>query len=270
VKRLATGLVLASLAVLAIKAAPALVLWAGLVFVAFVATEELRRILAAAGCPPWPVLAHFGTQGALLSFLAAIPPLPAVLGSVVIAAFVRALVPTQSAREGVSRIVGTLVPVLYIGLMLGHLGGLFPLDQGLAARERGEDLTLLLLCAVYFSDTFALYGGKLFGRHLMAPGISPKKTWEGAASGILGALAGGAVVHTWFFHALPLAHALVLSVLLALAGMAGDLGESLLKRGADVKDSGTFLPGHGGMLDRLDSLLLAAPIVYWYGWSFAR
>ena len=88
-----------------------------------------------------------------------------------------------------------------------------------------------------------MYGGKALGRHKLARGVSPSKTWEGAAAGLVGSMLGA---------------------VLGIAGMFGDLVESLLKRAACLKDSGTLIPGHGGVLDRIDSLLLAAPVMYWY------
>jgi phosphatidate cytidylyltransferase len=98
----------------------------------------------------------------------------------------------------------------------------------------------------------------------MAPVVSPKKTWEGAAGGVLGSVAGALVAHAWFFNRLPVGHAVALGVLLCGAGILGDLAESMLKRAAGVKDSSALLPGHGGVLDRVDSLLVAAPVLYYY------
>ena len=263
-KRIPTGIALALAALWIVKWAPAALFWCVLVLVAVLVVEELRRILARLGRPPWPVLAHFGTLATLGAFLLPGTPVAAVLAGILVLVFVRALVPTQAPAEGLDRVVGTLLPVLYIGLTLGHLAGLFTPGQPPAARERGEDLMVLALCAVYIGDTFALCGGLLFGRHKLAPGISPKKTWEGAVCGVVGALASGWLAHVWFFQALPLAHALALGGILGVAAILGDLAESLLKRAATLKDSGALFPGHGGMLDRVDSLLLAAPVLYWY------
>jgi phosphatidate cytidylyltransferase len=96
--------------------------------------------------------------------------------------------------------------------------------------------------------------------------VSPKKTWEGAAAGVAGTLAAMAAVRVWLLPGLPAGHLLGLGLLAALLGQLGDLCESLLKRGAGAKDSGALLPGHGGFLDRLDSLLFVAPLVYYYVW----
>jgi phosphatidate cytidylyltransferase len=124
-----------------------------------------------------------------------------------------------------------------------------------------------MLC-VTLSDTGAYYAGSAFGSHRMAPVISPKKSWEGVAGGVIGSLIGALLGHFWFFQRLPLAHALALGVVLCAAGILGDLGESMLKRTAGVKDSSALLPGHGGVLDRVDSLLVAAPVLYYYWMVF--
>jgi len=126
----------------------------------------------------------------------------------------------------------------------------------------GPKLLLLTLVLVWAGDTLAYFVGRSFGRILMAPQLSPKKTWEGAAANLLASLLVGLVFSYW----LPLSfwQVLVMAGLANIAGQAGDLLKSSYKRGAGVKDSGNLLPGHGGMLDRIDALILAAPIVWYY------
>jgi len=149
----------------------------------------------------------------------------------------------------------------------------------------GAFYLLYLLLVVWAGDIFAYFVGKSIGRHLMSPRISPKKTWEGAAASLVASVGVG---WSLFHYALPLSSALLrigliqqrdglfgleqpamgpiilLTVALNVAAQLGDLVESLIKRGADVKDSGTILPGHGGMLDRIDALLFAAPVLWFY------
>lgn len=146
-----------------------------------------------------------------------------------------------------------------------------------ALREQanGPSLVTFLLCVVWAGDSVALYVGRAIGRHPLAPRISPNKTWEGAFGSIAGSLAAAGILlaiehlltvrfdsaklsypeETWYW--------LVLAVVVNVAAQVGDLAESALKRSAGVKDSGTLLPGHGGVLDRIDALLLAAPVL-WY------
>jgi phosphatidate cytidylyltransferase len=130
------------------------------------------------------------------------------------------------------------------------------------AEVIGPRLLLFTLVLVWAGDTLAYFVGRSLGRMPMAPQLSPKKTWEGAAANLLGS----AIVGIAFFHWLNIdAFTAVLMACLAnIAGQAGDLLESAYKRGAGVKDSGTLLPGHGGILDRVDALILAAPVVWYY------
>ena len=158
--------------------------------------------------------------------------------------------------------LGTLFVVAYLGLTGGYLGALGTVQLA-GATDRG-DMLILAMVAVYVGDIFALYGGRALGRHKLAPVISPKKTWEGAIAGLVGSVAGALLAPAFFWRALPVHHAIALGLLLGVVGIAGDLAESLLKRAAEVKDSGSLLPGHGGILDRIDSLLFAAPVVYSY------
>jgi len=141
-------------------------------------------------------------------------------------------------------------------------------------RDDGKALLLFLMVCVWAGDTAALYIGKNFGRYKLAPRISPGKTWEGTAASLVGSMLAGAAVYgigilllargnTVLHITEPLWQVLLLAVILNAAAQVGDLLESAIKRGADVKDSGTMLPGHGGILDRIDALLLAAPVL-WY------
>ncbi len=143
-----------------------------------------------------------------------------------------------------------------------------------AAKENGKTLLLFLMLVVWTGDIAALYVGKAFGRHKLAPALSPNKTWEGAAASLAGAVlvAGilaficavlGAKESTALHISEPVWQTLLLALLVNAAAQVGDLVESAIKRGAGVKDSGTMLPGHGGILDRIDALLVAAPVL-WY------
>jgi phosphatidate cytidylyltransferase len=119
------------------------------------------------------------------------------------------------------------------------------------------------LCVVVFSgDVFAYFGGRFFGRRKLFESISPNKTVEGAISGLLGSLLMTFLFHKFFFEFFSLSHLLVISLQISLLAQSGDLFESLLKRVSQVKDSGTIMPGHGGVLDRVDGIYFAAPLVY--------
>lgn len=129
---------------------------------------------------------------------------------------------------------------------------------------RPEWLTIVL-CMAFFSDTVAYFFGRAFGKHKLYPAVSPAKSWEGAFGGILGStLATVGVGSFWLLPDLPIAHAVPLGIFGSIAGQTGDLVESMLKRTFGVKDSGKILPGHGGLLDRIDALLFVAPVAYYY------
>ncbi len=146
---------------------------------------------------------------------------------------------------------------LYLSLPLGHLSLLRNLPMG---RE-WVFLTILIIMA---GDTAAYFIGSSIGRHRLYPAISPKKSVEGAIGGLAGSL-GGAFLAKWvFLPSLDFMDALILGLVVGSFGQLGDLFESMLKRGCGVKDSGAIIPGHGGILDRLDSLLFAFPPVFYY------
>jgi phosphatidate cytidylyltransferase len=162
----------------------------------------------------------------------------------------------------------SIFPLLYIGLTLVTL----PL---LWVQADGPSLLIFLFCVVWTGDVAALYIGRSFGRHKLAPKISPNKSWEGSAASVVGSLLiaallvglarwseGRAALH----YPGPLVRWLGLAVLLNVFAQVGDLVESAIKRGAGVKDSGAMLPGHGGILDRIDALLLAAPALWYAQW----
>jgi phosphatidate cytidylyltransferase len=154
----------------------------------------------------------------------------------------------------------TLLGATYLGALGGTLAGLRVLDPVALAPWR----IVLLLAIIMVSDTAAFFVGSAIGRRKLAPGISPGKSVEGAAGGLVGGIAGALAVWAAGLPGVPAWHAGVLGFVVAILGILGDLLESLLKRWAGVKDSGRLFPGHGGMLDRLDSLLFGAPILYYY------
>jgi phosphatidate cytidylyltransferase len=145
----------------------------------------------------------------------------------------------------------------------------------LRAETNGSTLVVFLLCVVWAGDIAALYVGRMLGRHKLAPTISPNKTWEGSVGSVIGSLlaAGGLFwlaefLAQWNFAKLSFADEiwwwwLIMAFVVNVAAQVGDLAESALKRSAGVKDSGMLLPGHGGILDRIDALLIAAPVL-WY------
>jgi phosphatidate cytidylyltransferase len=150
-----------------------------------------------------------------------------------------------------------LLGFFYISLPLTHLILLRGLDSG---RE-WVFLTLLIIMA---GDTAAYFTGTSLGRRKLYPAISPNKSIEGAIGGLAGSVAGALLARWWFFPALTVVDSLLLGIFIGSLGQLGDLFESMVKRSTGVKDSGRIIPGHGGILDRLDSLLFAFPPAYYY------
>jgi phosphatidate cytidylyltransferase len=160
----------------------------------------------------------------------------------------------------IASVGATILGVLYVPLLGSHL---VSLRTGFNPALSAHLLSFFFL-VLMGGDAGAYYVGRTFGKHKLAPSISPGKTWEGAVGGVIAALLMALLAHFWFFRELPLKYILPLSVIMTLVGILGDLVESALKRGAGAKDAANILPGHGGILDRLDSLLFNAPLIYYF------
>ena len=132
-------------------------------------------------------------------------------------------------------------------------------------RDQGPEPLFLLMLTFIVSDTAQYYTGRLLGRRLLAPTISPKKTIEGAVGGLVFGTTVFAAVGAWWLPIVPAAARIAIGLALVAAGIAGDLFESMLKRSVGAKDSSAIIPGHGGVLDRIDALLFAAPVFYIVG-----
>lgn len=150
-----------------------------------------------------------------------------------------------------------ILGTLYISLLTSH----FLLIRKLSF---GKEWVLFVLATIFVGDTGAYYMGRAFGRHKLTPSISPQKTIEGAIGGLLANLVAGMTIRSLILPHVRLWDILILSIFVGIMGQLGDLCESMIKRAVDLKDSGKLLPGHGGILDRMDSLLFAAPITYYY------
>jgi phosphatidate cytidylyltransferase len=164
----------------------------------------------------------------------------------------------KSLEDALPSSAVAVLATTYVGMLGGSLIRLrndFPV---------GWKLVFFLMLVVWLGDSGAYYVGKQFGKRKLSPLISPKKTVEGLMGGMGASIITAVVIHFTFFPEFPLLHAVIAGVLLSVAGVIGDLAESMWKRSAAVKDSGTLLPGHGGFLDRFDSILFTAPILYCY------
>ena len=163
----------------------------------------------------------------------------------------------EDIKSSAGEVALLFLGVLYIPFLLTHLALLREVAYGV-------QWIFLLLIIVMTGDTAAYYAGRTFGKRKLYPMVSPNKTIEGSLGGLVGSLAGVFIARATFFPQLPVADSIALPLLLGVLGQLGDLFESMLKRSFGVKDSGTIVPGHGGILDRLDSILFAAPAAFLY------
>ena len=289
-KRIATAVVLIPIVLVLILRAPISLLAVVAGIVALLTIHEFLKLTQSYGVQPLWILTYifagiffllltlnFGNEKPLLStavfvyclgFAAAIAPF----------IFLTRAMRNEDLSSGYPAAGASVFAFTYIALPMGML-------VQLRQQWAGAFYLLYLLLVVWAGDIFAYFVGKSVGRHLMAPRISPKKTWEGAAASLVASVGVGWLL---FHYAPPLSSWLlraglierrdgifgleqpamgpiiVLTILLNVAAQLGDLVESLIKRGAGVKDSGAILPGHGGMLDRIDALLFAAPVLWYY------
>jgi phosphatidate cytidylyltransferase len=264
--RVLSGAVLVALAVAVVWFAPVplfLLVAEILLVLAFV---EYSRLAAASGLPIPSVPAGVATIIASLGMTslrfdllstdatARQPNLDAALLAGFVALAAVTLTTWRGERDAIARASAALFPMLYLGLPIGAIIDIRALH--------GREALFLLMLTVMVSDTAQYYSGRAFGRRLLAPAISPKKTIEGAIGGFVAGTVFFAVVGAWWLPAAPVALRIALGLALVALGIAGDLFESMLKRSARVKDSSALIPGHGGVLDRIDALLFAAPVYY--------
>lgn len=180
-----------------------------------------------------------------------------MISLMVLSLFFYALLTKRPLKELFPAFGITLLGVLYVSWLLSHL----VLLRGLS---NGKEFVLYLLLVVWSGDTGAYYTGRAFGKHKLAPAVSPKKTIEGGLGGIFFSLLGSCLAKLTFLPLLSYIDCITLAIVLAVIAQCGDLCESMLKRAVKIKDSGTILPGHGGILDRLDGVMFAAPVLYYY------
>ena len=236
----------------------ALALGAGL-FEFFTLTKKLELKADAS-------IAYLGAAAFFIAFLFDAPTKAPDLLILTVALFLIFVLITQMFRfqKDFSKML-TGIGVTFLGVLyVAFLGGF------IVSMRVGFDPVLSTKLLAYFflicmgSDVGAYYIGKNFGKRKLIPTISPNKTWEGFVGGILLAVGFAALSSAWFFPELPYKISIPLAVIMAVIGVGGDLAESAMKRGSGAKDAANILPGHGGLLDRLDSLLFNAPILYYF------
>jgi phosphatidate cytidylyltransferase len=257
VKRILTGIVAVPIVLGIVYYGPPILFLLLVASVILMGVSEYFTIIGRIG------ISGFSTSGIILSFLLLLSFYFngsfmmewGLVSSVTL--FVTWFFQEDNVKVAIDQISFTLFGVLYVA----GLGGYCLLIRNI---EYGGRLIIFLFFIVWFGDIVAYYWGKNFGKKPLAPIISPNKTIEGSIAGLAGSLVAGAISGYWFLDHIAMLHCLLVALICGIIGQFGDLAESLLKRQAGIKNSGNVLPGHGGILDRIDSLLFAGPAFYCY------
>jgi len=262
-RRVVTALLLLPPALAIILFAPA---WAFLLLAlvaGLLGVRELYDLAARSGCDPFRALGYAATILLVASFYPLDPDLLRVdwiLLALVVATGAAAVVRGRPRREVLGDVATTILSPSYAGLTIGTMVGVQLTGPG----NTGRYWVLFLLAVIMMGDSAAYYVGSAMGKRRLAPTVSPNKTVEGFFGGIVGSIVAALIVSRLLLSEVSWIQAAVLGSILSLLGVAGDLFESLLKRSVGVKDTSKLIPGHGGVLDRLDSLYFSAPALFLY------
>jgi phosphatidate cytidylyltransferase len=260
-RRLLSTAVLLPLFVWMVVGGPAWLFGAVLVLVGALGQWEFTGMFERAGVRTFRWLGLLG--GSLVTASFALPlSEPAALTAAVLTLLVAGLFRRESGRAGWEPVAITLLGVGYVNWLLGYAFWLYELPDGV-------EWVLLLVSVTWLGESAAYAIGSTVGRHKLAPVISPRKTVEGALAQLIASVLGALGARAWFFPELSVESAIVIGLLLGVVGQVGDLIESAIKRSLNTKDTSGLIPGHGGMLDRVDSLLVNTPVLFYYA-TYAR
>ena len=260
-KRVLSGSVLLVLTLLGVIYATPICYMVGIGIIGTACLYEYFGLTRAMGIRVQPWFGYFAFWILLVDFHYRSFPIAALLSAVLLILFLSALWRyRQPVQDRAFALMAEILGILYCVLFLYPA---IPLryDYG---YEAGMHWTLLLLIVICTGDTAALVFGKTIGKTPFAPILSPKKTYEGAIGGLFSGIVAAIAAQQFLFRDLPFGHVVAVSILIGIFGQLGDLAESMLKRAANIKDSSHLIPGHGGALDRVDSLLFAIPVLYIY------
>ncbi len=251
-----------------------------ILFLVLVGQSEFYRIVEIKGVTPMKitgytlatflvVVAHFSNEYYLNLFLT----------MAILFIFIMQLY-RRDVKTAISTISSTIVSIVYVAWLISHaillrnIGNELVGKYGIVVQKIADLITrpdymglayvILVVATTFLADTAAYFVGKTWGRHKLAPVVSPKKTWEGAIAGVISSIIVALLTKYIMGIKMDALYIGILGLLLGIFGILGDLSESLLKRDVDIKDSGNIFPGHGGVLDRLDSLMFNVPITYYF------
>jgi phosphatidate cytidylyltransferase len=259
-KRLASAVVLLPIFLLIVVKAPAALFNALVVAASAAGLWELVRMLEHAGRPVDRGLALVAGTAVTAAFAASrlLEPLALPTFTLVLAVVAVLAAPVWRGRPDAERAANTLFAVMYVGWLLGF---------GILLHHTspvGDQLVLLVVGVTWVGETAAYLVGSTLGRHKLAPVVSPGKTVEGGVAQVVASVAAGGALAAWLLPACGWLFGVGAGVLLGVVGQFGDLAESVIKRSAGTKDTGALIPGHGGVLDRIDSLLFNFPAFYYF------
>lgn len=257
--RIITGAIGAALLV-AVLYAGGWVFGLSVLVLGLVAQHEVYGLVGRRGVRPYAMAGLL--IGALLAVRSLLPD--AALLAVALVVVLLAWCPFSKTEQPLLSLGTTLLGAVYPTALLAFLTDLRLARGPQIGEEEAFTLTLAVLVLVWATDILAYFVGSRYGKRLLAPAISPKKTWEGAVGGTLAALLVGVILQVTLLSFVAWPHVFVLALLCSAISQLGDLAESRFKRAVGAKDSGAMLPGHGGVLDRFDGVLLAAPVAYLY------
>jgi phosphatidate cytidylyltransferase len=217
-----------------------------------------------------PPIAFLGAAALFVAFLFDAPAKAPDLLVLTLALFLILVLITQTFRfqadfsKMLAGVGVTVLGVLYVAFLGGFLVSMRVGFENTLVPHLSTKLLGFFFLIAMGADVGAYYVGRAFGKHKLVPKVSPGKTWEGVVGGLVLSSAFAALASFWFFPELPFKLSIPLAIVMTAVGILGDLAESAMKRGAGAKDAASILPGHGGLLDRLDSLLFNAPILYYF------
>jgi len=255
-RRVLSTLVLLPVILAIVLAGPLWLFAATIVLIGAAGQWEFTGMFERAGIRPLRALGLLGGLAVTASFAMPVSE-RVVFTAVLLSLLATVLFRPSGARVAWEPLAITVFGICYVNWLLGYGFWLRDLPSG-------KEWVLLLVWVTWLGETAAYVVGASVGRHPLAPVISPKKTIEGAVAQLVVSIAAAVAGQAWFFPALPREHAAVVGILLGVVGQLGDLVESALKRSVGTKDTGRLIPGHGGFLDRIDSLLFNTPVLFYY------
>lgn len=262
-RRAATAFVAIAVLVVFIFFLPKVFFHVLLVGLAILGVQEFERIAEGFGFRLFKLPVFFAVFAGIANIYFPFFRLEWIPYAVVAMATLTSLVPPREMKATLPQVGICLVAAAYLGLALVSIAHIFHISNP-AGDQLGRLLLVFFIMQVWFGDSFAYLGGSLFGKHKVAPVISPGKTVEGTLANGIGCFVAGLIGKFWFLPELSYLDLVYLTVIFGGLGFFGDLIESTWKRGSEIKDSGSLFPGHGGILDRIDSVFLTAPVYLLY------